>query len=81
MSDDDRAFLATAAPTNTVNGVGNKRGEPEGINPSERVGIWLDRAPNVGDGMTWVGKNYSLAQLKADVRVLLTPLDSQGNQL
>lgn len=46
------------------------RGKPTGDTAAERIAHWLDRAPNVGEGMTWVGKDYSLAQLKTDVREL-----------
>jgi hypothetical protein len=48
---------------------------PEGENTVERVAIWLTRAPKIGEHMIWVGKDYSLAQLKADVREILNPQD------
>jgi hypothetical protein len=46
------------------------RGQPEGDTPRERLDNWLGAKAQF-DNMTWVGKNYSLAQLKLDVAEVL----------
>lgn len=50
------------------------RGKPAGDTASERIFNWLASRPF--EEMVWVGKDYSLAQVKADVRELLSDRSS-----
>jgi hypothetical protein len=46
------------------------------MTPEDRISAWLTATPSVGESMIWVGKDYSLEQLKIDVRAIL----SQGRE-
>ena len=50
-----------------------KHGEPRDT-AEARLARWITKPAQVGDNMTWVGKNYSLEQCKRDVRVLWAEL-------